>query len=81
MDINNESILIQECKSGNSTAFGSLIRNYNKKLFYYIFKLSGNRELAEDIMQEILIKIWQAFPTYNEQNKFSSWLFTIAHNT
>ena len=81
MDINNESILIQECKSGNSTAFGLLIRNYNKKLFHYLYKLSGNRELAEDIMQEILIKIWQAFPAYNEQNKFSSWLFTIAHNT
>ena len=80
METNSENILIQECKSGNSVSFGILIRKYNKKLFYYLLKLSGNRELAEDLMQEILIKVWQAFPRYNEENKFSSWLFTIAHN-
>jgi len=35
---------------------------------------------AEDLFQETLIKVWKGFNSYNEQNKFSSWLFSIAHN-
>ncbi len=36
--------------------------------------------LAEDLFQETLIKVWKGLTNYNEQNKFSSWLFSIAHN-
>ena len=36
--------------------------------------------LAEDLFQETLIKVWKGLSNYNEQNKFSSWLFSIAHN-
>ena len=36
---------------------------------------------AEDLFQETLIRVWNGFKTYNEKNKFSSWLFSIAHNT
>jgi len=35
---------------------------------------------AEDLFQETLIKVWKGFKSYNERNKFSSWLFSIAHN-
>jgi RNA polymerase sigma-70 factor (ECF subfamily) len=37
--------------------------------------------LAEDLFQETLIKVWKGIKSYNDQNKFSSWLFSIAHNT
>ena len=36
--------------------------------------------VAEDLFQETLIKVWKGLNNYNEQNKFSSWLFSIAHN-
>ena len=36
---------------------------------------------AEDIFQETLVKVWKGFKSYNERNRFSSWLFSIAHNT
>jgi len=35
---------------------------------------------ADDLFQETIIKVWKGFNSYNEQNKFSSWLFSIAHN-
>lgn len=35
---------------------------------------------AEDIYQDTLVKVWKGFKSYNEKNKFSSWLFSIAHN-
>ncbi len=37
--------------------------------------------MAEDMLQETLIKVWNGFSNYSEQNRFSSWLFSIAHNT
>lgn len=36
--------------------------------------------IADDLFQETLIKVWKGFNSYNEQNKFPSWLFSIAHN-
>ncbi len=46
-----------------------------------MIRLSNNRSLAEDLFQETLIKIWKGINNYDEQKKFSSWIFTIAHNT
>lgn len=61
-------------------AFGKLIQVYRIQLFSYLFRLCGDRMTAEDLFQETLIKVWKGFKSYNEQSKFSSWLFSIAHN-
>lgn len=75
-----ENQLILRCKQGDSSAFGELIKGYKKQLFTYLVRLSGNSTMAEDLFQETLIKVWNGLPSYKEQNKFSSWLFSIAHN-
>ncbi|MEW6194990.1 MAG: sigma-70 family RNA polymerase sigma factor [Bacteroidota bacterium] len=77
----NESILIERCRAGESVAFGPLIKLYRKQLYSYLYRFGGDKNLAEDLFQETLIKVWRSLPKYNEQNKFSSWLFSIAHNT
>lgn len=77
----NESILIERCRKKESAAFGPLIKLYRKQLYSYLYRLGGDKNLAEDLFQETLIKVWRSLPKYNEQNKFSSWLFSIAHNT
>lgn len=61
-------------------AFKPLVQIYRRQLYSYLFKLSRSREEAEDLMQIVLIKIWKGITRYSEQQKFSSWLFTIAHN-
>jgi RNA polymerase sigma-70 factor (ECF subfamily) len=75
-----ENVLIEKCKNGESEAFGMLINGYRRQLYSYLFKLSGDRTSAEDLFQETLIKVWKGIKKYKEQNKFSSWLFSIAHN-
>jgi len=75
-----EAELIKKCRLNDGLAFEMLIQNYRKQLFSYLLRLSGNRMLAEDLFQETLIKVWKGIKSYNEQNKFSSWLFSIAHN-
>lgn len=80
MNSENEQKLIEKCKSGDSTAFGPLIKVYHRQLLSYLFRLCGNRNRAEELFQETLIKVWKGMNTYSEQQKFFSWLFTIAHN-
>jgi len=64
----------------DAVAFGKLIQGYRAQLFSYLLRLCGDRMAAEDLFQETLIKVWKGFKSYNEQSKFSSWLFSIAHN-
>lgn len=76
-----ENILIEKCRSGVREAFGPLINMYRARLYSYLFKFIGNIADTEDVFQETLIKIWRGLPGYNNKNRFSSWLFSIAHNT
>lgn len=75
-----EQLLIKKCQNGDRSSFAPLIAIYKDKLFSYLYRLSGNREEAEDLFQETLMKAWKGMKLLNDQNKFSSWLFSIAHN-
>ncbi len=80
MSSTQEQNYIDRCRCGDGSAFGPLIRPYRRQLFSYLFKLSGDRIQSEDLFQETLIKTWRGIKNYSERQKFSSWLFTIAHN-
>lgn len=75
-----EKELIERCRANDRTAFGGLINNYRKQLFSYLLRMCGDRMQAEDLFQETMIRVWKGISKYKEQNKFSSWLFSIAHN-
>ncbi len=81
MKNNLDIILIERLKSGDSTAFNLLINNYKNKLYGYLLRLCKDVDTAEDLFQETIIKTWKGIKKYNEKNRFSSWLFSIAHNT
>lgn len=75
-----ENILIKRCQNREAGAFAPLMHNYRQQLFSYIIKRTGNRETAEDLFQEILIKIWKNLPKYHKKERFGSWIFSIAYN-
>lgn len=75
-----ENRLIEQCRNGDTAAFGELAKLYRRQLYSYLVKISCDRSAAEDIMQETLIKVWNGIKKYDERQKFSSWLFSIAHN-
>lgn len=76
----SETDLVAACLKGNVNSFSFLVRSYKKPLFTYLYRICGDKDSAEDMFQETLLKAWQNLKNYNEQNKFSSWLFSIAHN-
>jgi RNA polymerase sigma-70 factor (ECF subfamily) len=76
----HEQILITKCKNGDGEAYRHLIKIYKMRLFGYLWRFSNSQYEAEELFQETLIKVWKGMKKYNEQKKFASWLFTIAHN-
>lgn len=72
---------VRQIKNGNTDAFVHIVRRYQKMVFTIVCKIVINRAEAEDITQEVFIKIFQSIDKFREQSEFSTWLYRIAYNT
>ena len=72
--------LIEAAQNGDKKAFGQLIRQYQKRLFRFIYGLVRSFDRAEDIVQETFVKAYAAIKTFNTGYAFYPWLSTIARN-
>ncbi|MHB1561636.1 MAG: RNA polymerase sigma factor [Isosphaeraceae bacterium] len=61
-------------------AFESLVQQYQNRLVGIFFHMVGNREEAEDLCQDVFLRIYRARKGYRPRARFSTWLFTIANN-
>jgi RNA polymerase sigma-70 factor (ECF subfamily) len=61
-------------------AFETLVERYENRLVGILFHLVGNVQEAEDLCQEVFLRIYRARKGYRPRSKFSTWLFTIANN-
>lgn len=64
----------------SSAAFEELVLRYQSRLLTVLEHLVGNRELAEDLAQEVFLRVFRARKRYQPEARFSTWLFTIANN-
>lgn len=65
----------------NQDYFACIVERYEKKLLAYIIRISGfSREEAEDVLQEVFIKIYVNLNSFDSGLKFSSWIYRITHN-
>jgi RNA polymerase sigma-70 factor, ECF subfamily len=69
---------IHNVLAGDHDRFGPLIDRYKDGLYYHCFRIVQDEDLAEDLVQETFIKAFQELRKYNQQHKFSTWLYTIA---
>ena len=76
-----EERLIEMAKSGDDTAFARLFQLHYPFLYKYIVKMTMNADLADDLIQETMLKSYLHIKAYNRASKFSSWLITIATRT
>lgn len=72
--------LIHGIKSGDADALSLLIRRWYPQIFRYCHKVIGNEQDAYDITQDVFVSVLQNIDRFHIWNKFSSWIFTIAHN-
>jgi RNA polymerase sigma-70 factor (ECF subfamily) len=79
-DTPSDRELVAMAKAGDKDAFGLLVERHESKVYGLCLKMLGNPEDAEDVLQEVFIKAFQALPGFREEARFTTWLYRIAHN-
>lgn len=75
-----ETTLIDAVKEGNHQAFGHIFALYSKRVFRLAYRLLGNREEAEDAVQEVFLAVFQKAHTFRGNSQFSTWLHRLTVN-
>ncbi len=79
---NSDIFLIERLKTGDNRALYSLYDKYSAALFGVIVRMCRDRELAEDLLQESFVKIWEKIGSYDPaKGRFYTWAYRIARNT
>jgi RNA polymerase sigma-70 factor (ECF subfamily) len=72
--------LMLQVRDGDASAFEELVYRYQSRLVAVLEQLVQRREQAEDLAQEVFLRVYRARATYKPDAKFCTWLFTIANN-
>ncbi len=78
MDRAEEHALVRRAKEGDEQAIADLIRAHQDGLYCFILRMSGRPEVAEDVVQEALVRVLKNLRRFDSRFRFSTWLFTIA---
>jgi RNA polymerase sigma-70 factor (ECF subfamily) len=71
--------VLRLARRGDERAFALIMRQYETPLFNYIARiLGGDRALAEDVCQEVFLRVYQALPGFDARCQFTTWLFQVA---
>ncbi len=72
--------LIQRCLAGEQDAWADIVRQYRRRVYSVAYKFTGNHEEAEDLTQDIFIKVFRALHTFDRRANFQTWLISVSRN-
>lgn len=75
-----EKALIERCKRGDLAAFNDLVRKYEKQVYNFAYRLTGNYDDANDVAQDAFLRVFNAIGSFRGDASFSTWLFRITTN-
>lgn len=78
--ISDEELVTRHLK-GEKDAFREIYSRHHQKVFALAFRMTGNKEDALEVTQEVFLKIFQNIHKFRKKSKFSTWVFSIANNT
>ena len=77
----SNSELVKKSQLGDRSAFEQLVLRHQELVFSLAYKLTGNREMANDVAQEAFIRAWKAIEKFRGDSTFSTWIYRITVNT
>jgi RNA polymerase sigma-70 factor (ECF subfamily) len=73
--------VLRKAQRGDERAFSLILRAYETPVFNYVLRLvNGDRSLAEDLTQEVFLRVFQGLPKFSLRCKFTTWLFQVTKN-
>ena len=72
--------VLRKAQRGDERAFSLIVRAYETPIYNYVLRLVGDRALAEDLTQEVFIRVFQGLPKFSLRSKFTTWLFQVTKN-
>jgi RNA polymerase sigma-70 factor (ECF subfamily) len=79
MKITNEDLMCR-VSAGDKHAYEALVYRHQRSVLNFIFRFLGDRTEAEDLTQEVFLRVWKSAKTYKPDAKFTTWLYRIAIN-
>jgi len=72
--------IIQQCREGRPEGFAWLLEEYGTRLYAYFLRTTGSAADAEDLLQELFLKLIKKIKSYRHQGRFENWVFRLAAN-
>ena len=72
--------LLRTAQRGDDRAFAIIVRSYEQPVFNYVLRMVGDRALAEDLTQDIFLRVFQGISGFSLRCRFTTWLFQVAKN-
>jgi RNA polymerase sigma-70 factor (ECF subfamily) len=72
--------LVYKCLSGDELAWDAIVQRYRRKVFNVAYKFVGRHEEAEDLTQEIFLKVFKSLGTFDRRANFQTWLISVSRN-
>ncbi len=76
----DDSAVVSAFLGGEERAFTELVDRYQNRLLNFVYRTVGDRERAEDLVQEVFIRVYRHLHRFDRSKKFSTWVYTIASN-
>ena len=76
----DDSAVVTAFLGGEERAFQELVERYQARLLNFVYRTIGDREKAEDLVQEVFIRVYRHLHRFDRSKKFSTWAYTIASN-
>ena len=72
--------MLRKAQRGDERAFSLIVRAYEQPVYNYVLRLVGDRSLAEDLTQEVFLRVYQGLPGFSDRSRFTTWLFQVTKN-
>ena len=72
--------VLRKAQKGDERAFSIIVRMYEQPVYNYVVRLVGDRSLAEDLTQEVFVRVYQGLPSFSLRSRFTTWLFQVTKN-
>ena len=72
--------VLRKAQRGDERAFSLILRAYEVPVYNYVLRLVGDRSLAEDLTQEVFLRVYQGLPRFSLRCRFTTWLFQVTKN-